>query len=219
VQRGGALYASLASNSAIPDMAELFGARMTDTVIDNEVTLKIVRPLGSLRPGDSLHFMLPGGGGKFWGTGLQVADGEVIAVDQKQRPALVAHRYGKGYTLLSAYPIEAWLGSQPAAFDGTESTHRLYRAMREWAGIRPLVATDQASVEASALTSPTGGYFVLANHEGRALRTHLDTSLPATGLRQLTEGGTVAVSAERGGWTLELPAHGGAVIQWQRRPQ
>ena len=43
VQRGGALYASLASNSAIPEMAALFGARMTDTVIDGEVTLKIVR--------------------------------------------------------------------------------------------------------------------------------------------------------------------------------
>jgi len=30
-----------------------------------------------------------------------------------QRPALIAHQLGKGRTLLSAYPLEAWLGSQP----------------------------------------------------------------------------------------------------------
>jgi hypothetical protein len=216
VQRGGALYASLASNSAIPEMASLFGARMTDTVIDTEVTLKVVRPLGGLRPGDSLHFALPGGGAKFWGTGLQVTDGEVIAVDQKQRPALVAHRFGKGYTLLSAYPLEAWLGSQPAAFDGGETVYRLYRAMREWAGIRPLVYSDQPSVEASALTSPVGGYFIVVNHDDRALRAHLETTLPARELRQLTEDGTRIIGADRGGWTLDLPAHGGAILRWLR---
>jgi beta-galactosidase len=218
VQRGGVLYASLAANSAIPEMAALFGARMTDTVIDSEITLKIVRPLGNLKPGDTFHFVLPGGTAKFWGTGLQVTDGEVIAVDQKDRPALVAHRLGQGHTLLSAYPLEAWLGSQPAAFDDNETTYRIYRGVREWAGLRPLVDTDQPSVEASALVSPGGGYFVLANHAASSLRTHLDTTLPARDLRQLTEDGAVPVNADGTGWTVEIPAHGGAVLEWRGKP-
>ena len=217
VQRGGVLYASLSANAAIPDMESLFGARMTDSVVDSEVTLKIVRPLGNLRPGESLHFVLPGAAAKFWGTGLTVTDGEVIAVDQKQRPALVARRLGSGYTLLSAYPVEAWLGSQPAAFDSDEPVYRLYRALREWAQRPPLVSSDQPAVEAAALTAPGGGYFVLVNHDANPHRTHLNSSLPAQDLRQLTEDGTVAVPAERGGWTIELPGHSGAILQWHRQ--
>jgi hypothetical protein len=217
VQGGGVLYASLAANAAIPDMATLFGARMTDTVISSEVTLKVVKALGNLRPGESFHFVLPGAAAKFWGTGLQLSDGEVIAVDQENRPALVAHRYGKGRTLLSAYPLEAWLGSQPAAFEGKEATYRLYRALREWAGLRPTVSTDQPSVEASALIANGRGYFVLANHAGVAVRTHVDSALPVHELRQLTEGDAVAVAAERGGWTIELPPHSGAILEWRPR--
>lgn len=218
VEHGGTLYASLAANAAIPEMSTLFGARMTDTVIDDEVTLRIVRPLGNLKPGDTFHFTLPGAAAKFWGTGLQVADGEVIAVDQKDRPALVTHRLGQGRTLLSAYPLEAWLGSQPAAFDGNETTWRLYRALRDWAGAHPLVETDQPSVEASALVAPGGGYFVVVNHGAAHVRTHLATTIPARNLQQLTDNGTVAVTPDGNGWSVEVPAHGGAILEWRGKP-
>lgn len=217
VQAGGVLYASLAANAAIPEMSSLFGARMTDTVVSSEVTLKIVKPFGGLKAGEGFHFTLPGAAAKFWGTGLQVSDGEVIAVDQDNRPALIAHRFGKGRTLLSAYPIEAWLGSQAAAFEGNELNYRLYRALREWSGVRATVSTDQPSVEAAALPGKSHGYFVLANHGPTAQRTHLDSTLAVGGLRALTESGSTAVAAERGGWTLTLPAHSGAVLEWQAR--
>ena len=64
--------------------------------------------------------------------------GEVIAVDEKQRPALVAHKLGKGRTLLSAYPLEAWLGSQPEAFENheTDCTACTVRCV-EWGGSAP----------------------------------------------------------------------------------
>jgi len=214
VQGGGVLYASLAADGAIPEMDSLFGARMTDTVVSSEVTLKIVKPFGSLKAGDSFRFTLPGAAAKYWGTGLQVSDGEIIAVDQDKRPALVAHRFGKGRTLLSAYPIEAWLGSQPAAFEGNELNYRLYRALCEWSGVRASVGTDQASVEAAALLGQSHGYFVLANHAPVARRTHIDSVLAVGELRQLTETGSAAVTAERGGWSINLPAHSGAVLEW-----
>jgi len=77
----------------------------------------------------------------------------VIAVDQDQRPALIAHRLGKGVTLLSAYPLESYLASEPMAFEKDQGTYRLYRALRDFGRVRPLVATDRASVEATALTA------------------------------------------------------------------
>ena len=81
VKDGGVLYASLAANAAIPDMTSLFGARMTDTVVVSELTLTIVKPLGDLVPGETFHFTVPGATAKYWGTGLEVEGGEVIAVD------------------------------------------------------------------------------------------------------------------------------------------
>jgi hypothetical protein len=216
VSGGGVLYASLAANAAIPDMTALFGARMTDTVVASEVTLKIVKAMGDLVPGDTFHFTAPGATAKYWGTGLQVDGGEVIAVDDKQRPALIAHQLGKGRTLLSAYPLEAWLGSQPEAFENHETAYRLYRALRAWSGVRPRVATDQPSVEASALSGRGRGYFVLANHSGDALKARLTTTLGVHDLRQLDSAGGRTLPGDKDGWNVELPAYGGAILEWRQ---
>jgi endo-1,4-beta-mannosidase len=216
VRDGGVLYASLAANAAIPEMAALFGARMTDSVVASEVTLKVVKPLGDLQPGDTFQFTVPGAATKYWGTGLEVDGGEVIAVDQNQRPALVAHSFGKGRTLLSAYPLEAWLGNQPEAFERHETAYRLYRALREWSGVRPPVSTDQPSVEAGALNGRSHGYIVLANHSADAQTARLSTTLPVHDLRRLDEAGDKPLTRDNGGWSVELPAYGGALLEWRQ---
>jgi hypothetical protein len=69
---------------------------------------------------------------------LVVNGGTIIAVDQDNRPALVANTTGSGKTLLSAYPLENYLANLPAAFDKPENTHRIYEAFREWSGLKPL---------------------------------------------------------------------------------
>jgi hypothetical protein len=216
VQGGGVLYASLAANAAIPDMTSLFGARMTDTVVVSELTLKIVKPFGDLVPGDTFHFTAPGASAKYWGTGLEVNGGDVIAVDDKQRPALVAHKFGKGRTLLSAYPLEAWLGSQPEAFENHETAYRLYRALRDWSGIHARVSTDQPSVEVAALSGRGRGYFVLANHSGDALKTRITTTLPVRELTRLDTNGSSALPGDRDSWIVELPAYAGAILEWRQ---
>ena len=215
VRGGGVLYASLAANAAIPGMDALFGAHMTDAAVVSALTLKIVKPLGDLRPGETLRFSVPAASTRYWGTGLEVTDGEVIAVDQDQRPALVAHRLGKGVTLLSAYPLESYLASEPMAFEKDAAAYRLYRALRDWGGVRPLVSTDQRSVEATALEGPGGGYIVVANHSATAQRSRLSTRLPVRTLRRLTMEGSVTVPAAGSTWTLELPAYGAAILEWQ----
>lgn len=217
VKSGGILYASLSADAAIPEMANLFGARMTDSVPAEALTLKIVKPFGDLRPGETFKFTVPGIEAKYWGTGLEIDGGEVIAVDQDGRPALVAHRIGKGRTLLSAYPLEAYLGNRPLAFENGETAHKLFRALRLWAGIRPQVSTDQPSVEASALTAEDGGYFVLANHSAEPQDVTLQTTLSVGSLRRLTEKGQTPVTRGENGWRVSVPAYGGVVLSWGGR--
>ena len=45
------LYASFASDGAVPEMASLFGARLVETVRGSEVTLKFVVPFGDFKLG------------------------------------------------------------------------------------------------------------------------------------------------------------------------
>ena len=99
VENGGFLYASVASDGAIPDMASLFGARLVDRAPSSEVTLKIVAPFGELKPGDTFHYTVPTQTIESWGTLLEVTSGRVIAVDQNNNPALVANSIGRGKTL------------------------------------------------------------------------------------------------------------------------
>lgn len=215
VRGGGVLYASLAADGAIPHMTDLFGARMTDSVLVSELTLKIVKPFGSLKPGDSLSFTVPGMAFKYAGTGLEVNGGEVIAVDQQGRPALVANKLGKGRTLLSAYPLEAWLGNQPMAFENNDTAYRLYKALREWGGVQPLAATDDPSVEASVLNGHGRGYIVLANHGGQDRSVSVTSKLPIHALRQIKADGSVALNRGEQGWMVNVPAYGGAVLEWR----
>jgi hypothetical protein len=214
VEQGGTLYASLAADAAIPDMAGLFGARMVDSVPVTELMLRIVAPFGGLRTGDTFKFMVPGTGARYWGTGLEVSGGQVIAVDQQGRPALVAHALGHGHTLLSAYPIENWLGNSVMALENDEPAHRLYMALRDWAGVQPLVRTDRASVEAGGLVGKERGYFVLANHSGTTQHAHVVASRPVRGLQRLGAAASEAVASDAAGWRVDLEPWSGAILEW-----
>jgi hypothetical protein len=214
VKAGGVLYASLSADAAIPNMTELFGARMTDSIAPGDVTIRIVKAFGELKPGDTFHFTLPGNDFKYWGTGLEVGGtGEIVAVDQDGRPALVASTLGKGRTLLSAYPIEAWLGNTPAAFDKDQPVYRIYRALWQASGARPMVSTDQPSVEAGVLAGSDRGYFVLTNHSGQSRNVTISTSLPVRGLRRVSADGESDLAP---GAPIELGPYSGAVLEWRK---
>ena len=98
--------------------------------------------------------------------------GRSSRVDQDGRPALVAHSYGKGKTLLSAYPLETYLAVLPSAFEHPENTHRIYRGLVEWAGVTPLFSTDAPGVEVAGLIGEGRGYAVLANHQPEKCLRH-----------------------------------------------
>jgi endo-1,4-beta-mannosidase len=212
VANGGALYASLSSDAAIPEMETLFGARIEDSVVPSELTLKVVAPLGGLNVGDTFHYIAPAGK---WGVLLALRGAEVIAVDQLGRPALVAHSYGKGKVLLSAYPLESYLASTPAAFDQPEATHRIYQALRNWAGHAALFQSDNPSVEVSTLAGDRHGYVVLTNHSALPQTINLKAAPVVHSMYVVRPDKKDAVAHDGANWKLQIEAYGGMVLDWK----
>jgi endo-1,4-beta-mannosidase len=215
VEAGGFLYASVAADAAIPDMESLFGARLVDTVTVSEVTLKIVAPFGDLKPGDVFHYSLPGSGPKYWGSMLEVKGGKVIAVDQDGRPALVTNTLGLGKTLVCAYPLEAYLAATPSVFEKPEDTYRIYRAFRDWAGVKPRFRTDQPSVEVSALQGDHRGYVVVVNHSAQPYRVTLSSTLPIRSLSRIMPDGPKSLQLEGSTWKMDLVPYEATIVEWK----
>lgn len=212
VESGGVVYASLCADAAIPEMAGLFGASLADHAPVDEVVLTTTAPLGGLEPGFRLRYQAERGNPRHWAATLNLAGGQVIATDQGGMPALVANQLGKGKTLLSAYPIEAYLAAAPAAFEGDENSHRLYSALREWAGVQPALMADCPSVAVSALLGDGRGYAVLANHGPTPQMVTITARDALSGAERVTAAGPEPLGlldAHR--WQMRLDGHGGAV--------
>jgi beta-galactosidase len=216
VEGGGFLYASVASDGAIPDMASLFGARLVDRAPSSEVTLKFVEPFGDFKPGDTLHYTVPTASIESWGTLIEVSLGKIIAVDQDGHPALVTNILGKGKTLLSAYPIEHYLASVPAVFDQPEQTHRIYAAFRDWAGIKPSFQSDQPSIEVSELEGDHHGYVILVNHSASAQNVTVSTILPVRNVSRVEADGSKAIEMQGRRWRMQIDPFDAAVVEWSK---
>jgi len=214
VRGGGTLYASLCADTAIPEMRDLFGATLKDHVPVTEVALTLVVPFGDLGPGETFRYQASLPGPKHWAATLDVAGGQVIAVDQDKRPALIANTFGRGKVLLSAYPLESYLAAKPSAFEGEEPTHKLYRALLNWAEIKPRFATNSPSVEVSALVGQGRGYAILANHspEPQTITVTARETLQAVAL--VTDSGLQSLKLEGHAWKINLTGYGGVVVEW-----
>ncbi len=215
VSHGGALYASVAADAAIPEMESLFGARMVDANPKEEVTLKVIAPFGDLKVGDTFHYSVPSATPHSWGSILEVKGGAVIAVDQDNRPALVANTVGSGKTLLSAYPLENYLANLPAAFDKPENTHRIYEAFREWSGLKPLFRSDQPSVEVCALSGGTRGYVVITNHGSVPDTVTITAAGILHSVARITSQGPTQIQVSGSDFKIDIGAYEGAVLEWK----
>ena len=216
VENGGFLYASVAADSAVPEMSSLFGARLADRAVSSEVVLKFVVPFGDFKAGDTLHYTVPSSGPESWGALLEVSSGKVVAVDQDGHPALVSNTVGSGKTLLSAYPLEHYVANVPAVFDKPEQTYRIYAAFRDWVGIASEFRTDQPAVEASALSGDHRGYLVLVNHSDRPQHASITSKLKLRIMARIFPEGSVALKAEGSKWNVDLAPYEGAIVEWKQ---
>jgi endo-1,4-beta-mannosidase len=215
VRNGGTVYASLCADAAIPEMGDLFGATLADHAPAEEVALTIIAPFGDLAPGEVFRYHANGANTRHWPTTLDLAGGQVIATDQAGRPALVAYTAGRGKALLSAYPLESYLALTPAAFESQEHTHRIYRALRTWAGITPRFATNRPSVEVSVLVSQGGrGYAVLANHGPERQQVTVTSCDALRSVALVTAAGPQPIAVHGRDWEMDIEGYGGAVVEW-----
>jgi hypothetical protein len=215
VSKGGSLYASVAADAAIPEMESLFGARMVDANPKDDITLKIVAPFGGLKVGDTFHYSAPSATPRSWGAILEVKGGTIIAVDQDNRPALIANTVGSGKTLLSAYPLENYLANLPAAFDKPENTYRIYEAFREWSRVKPLFRSDQPSVEVCALSGGTRGYVVVTNHGSEAQSVTILAASPLHSVTRITPQGAMPLQIAGATFKVDIGAYEGEVFEWK----
>lgn len=217
VRDGGVLYASLNGESAIPDMEELFGARLADRTPAADVRIRVVEPFGGLKTGEEFRYAAGGSEGD-WGAVLELRGGKVIAVDQAGRPALIAHTLGKGKVLASAYPIERYLSRIPMVFDGEdprENTHRIYEALAAWAGIQPLFRTGHAEVEAAALAGAGRGYVVLINHGASAQRLQVVSKKALRNVQQVTATGNATLEIRDNSFGIQVEAFASAMVEYR----
>jgi endo-1,4-beta-mannosidase len=214
VEEGGTVYASVCADAAIPEMGDVFGATLSDHTPVEQVTIKIVAPFGDLEPGEVFAFRPSADRAQHWPAILEIA-GEVLAVDQTGRPALVAHNYGSGRSLLSAYPIESYLAVRPAAFEDEENAHQLYRALWSWAGLRPLFTSDHPSVEVAGLVGKKRGYAVLANHRPEAANVTITAREELKAVAQVTPSGLTPLELRGRAWSMEIAGYEGAIVEWR----
>lgn len=216
VQKGGFVYASLASDGAVPEMNSLFGARIVDRAISSEVTIKMTEPFGNLKAGDTFHYVVPAQNIQSWGVLLEVSTGKVIAVDQDGHPALVINSIGSGKTLLCAYPIEHYLASVPAAFDEPENTKNLYEAFREWTGVKPAFWSDRSEVEVSSLRGDHRGYLVVVNHSANPQDPSILSTVPIHSYSSINPDGSKPLPLEGANPKVHLGPYEATVLEWKQ---
>ncbi len=213
VNDGGALYASFCADAAIPEMAELFGASLSDHVPVEDVQITLTANFGGLPEGETFCYQADPGNLRHWPVSLDILDGQVIAEDQDGRPALVTHTLGTGRTLLSAYPLEHYLADKPSAFEKDEETHRLYRALWAWAGGRLQFSNGHTAVETGAITGPDRAYVVLTNHSAASQTVTVTSLQNLKSAAHVTPDGNQPIQLQGNVWEMEISAWDGGIVE------
>jgi endo-1,4-beta-mannosidase len=191
------------------ELSALFGVQhqlrygLADPIEDDQVSFTFVEAFGNLLAGTVLTFRV--GGSRDARTFLPVvADGAItLALDDRGRPALLAHQLGAGQVILCTYPLEYMAASLPAV--NPEPTYRLYDALAVAAGIKRDVIVDDPRVLVGALDHEDGRRFIwLASQDAAPLMVKPQFSQPA----QLVNLDGSAVPEQ-----LELPPYGVLVVE------
>jgi hypothetical protein len=162
---------------------EMFGVRhlldvgMGDPVEDDVVRFTLHRDFGGLTAGTTLTFAAAGNPGFL---PVEPDGAEVLAADDRGRPALLLRSTGQGSLILCTYPVERMAALTPRV--NPDDTVTLYDALARHAGVRRPVTVADPRVACDTLIRDDGALFaVLASHAAEAL-----TVRPVLGAGELT---------------------------------
>ena len=148
---------------------ETFGVRhqldvgMANPIEDDAVMLYFHRDFGNLARGTTLTFHPAGHRHSKAFLPVEPAGAEVIATDNRGRPALLSRQAGRGSLILCTYPIEHMAALTPRV--NPDNTVTLYDALATHAGVRRAVTVDDPRVGCDTLIRDDGTLFaVLASH-------------------------------------------------------
>ena len=234
VEAGGVLYLSCSAETAIPELAEFAGVRIADrAVATDRLELTAVEPFAGLEAGDVVSVELPaaaraGGAANnlhLRGVELDVVDARTVATDAAGLPALTVARRGRGAVVVCAYPIELLAAEIADAHGDADGLWRVYRLVRDLAGIEPPVDLDSPQLARGVLRGPRGGILVATNHGREDVSVPVKTSessRAAEAVRTIEVVHTAAaVPVEipdgrpvEAGETVHVPSGGAAIIAW-----
>lgn len=216
VQTGGSLYLSCSAETAIPELAELAGVSIADRApVASEVRLTFVAKFGDLDVGEVL--VIPSGSKDLHlrGVCLDVTDAQVLAVDSRGLPALTRATRGRGSVTVCAYPVELLEAEVPDAHSPQETLWRLYRAVADAAGVRPLATADHQDLVCGVLTGPQGGILTVTNHSPGTVDAPLRLPVGAHHLADALNGSAIPDDTPPTGRRLTLAPFGAAVVTWE----
>ena len=214
-RRGGTVYLSYAHGWSIHNFEALTGCRHhlrygLAEIPSSPLEITFQRPLASLPAGTCFRYQVPQAQPRSGYCPIEPVQADVIAVGPGGRPAIVEHRLGAGRVILSAFPLEYYIAQ---TFEGHlhDATWRLYRALRDLAGLTPSVDGDNPFVEVRAFSSP-GELLVWAiNHSWEAQRVELSTPYALRAVHNLETGDEAALA-------FELPKKQVRVLRLQLAP-
>lgn len=188
-------------------LPEIFGVRhllrygLVDPILEDEVELELVEPLGDLVPGDVLRFATGGSESARSYLPVDPVDAKVLAVDLHGRPAILRQVIGAGATVLCTYPIEYLAASRPRA--NPEDSWRLYAALAVAAGIERPVRAPDPRVLVGRLQTGRGERVVVANCSPEPLQAELLTAAGVQ-LGRRVDGGVLGPTLELGPFAVEV---------------
>jgi hypothetical protein len=91
---------------------------------------------------------------------------------------------------------------------------RIYRGLAKWAGSLPRFSTDIPGVEIAGLIGESHGYAILANHQPEKYWVTVTSRDPLKTIQQIDLTGKYPIVLKNNQWQMEIPAYGGAVVEW-----
>ncbi|MEA1912416.1 MAG: cellulase family glycosylhydrolase [candidate division WOR-3 bacterium] len=184
VEEGGMFYCSFHFDMWIHIFESLFGAKhnlrfgLAEIPEREVVELQFIKDFFDISKGKKFAYHLNGLYRDNAFCPATPTTAEVIAVDDKDRPAILLNSIGKGKVIFATYPLEYYLANTHEVYKKDE-TYRIYKTLVKMAGIEPTFNSPNPYVELGTIKHKENSGFLLwiINHDWEKTAGFIQTDL------------------------------------------